>query len=325
MSKSSYSPSESPFLNQVRRTIRLKHMSRRTEKSYIHYILDYIYFHNQQHPQDMGMEEIQAYLSYLATDKKVAASTQNIALSALLFLYRQVLQVNLPNIDNIERAKRKKRLPVVLTREEVKTILNQIKGVEHLVLSLLYGTGMRLMEGLQLRVKDLDFSGKSIIIRDGKGQQERITMLPEQLIEPLQRQLNYAQSLHNLDLGDGLGEVELPLALARKYPHAARSWEWQYVFPSPTISLHPETKRQRRHHLSEDRIQRAMRKAVKKAEIKKNATPQTLRHSFATHLLENGYDIRIVQELLGHKDVKTTMIYTHVLNRGDRRVRSPLD
>ena len=325
MSTPSYSLSESPFLNRVRRTIRLKHMSRSTEKSYLYYIIDYIRFHNKQHPQDLGVEEIRCYLSYLATDKKVAASTQNIALSALLFLYRQVLQVDLPHIDNIERARRPKRLPVVLTREEIKAILSQIEGVEHLVISLLYGSGMRLMEGLRLRVKDVDFSQRSIIVRDGKGKQDRITMLPEKLIEPLKRQLTHAQSLHHLDLAEGLGAVELPYALARKYPHAPREWQWQYVFPSPTRSLHPETKRKGRHHLSEDRIQRAMKKARKKAGITKNATPHTLRHSFATHLLEDGYDIRTVQELLGHKDVKTTMIYTHVLNRGGRGVRSPLD
>jgi integron integrase len=300
-------------------------MSRRTEKSYLHYIIDYICFHNKQHPQELGVEEIRAYLSHLAIQKNVAASTQNIALSALLFLYRQVLQVDLPRIENIERARRPKRLPVVLTREEVQAILPHIEGVEHLFISLLYGSGMRLMEGLQLRVKDIDFSNKSIIIRDGKGQQDRITMLPEKLIEPLHKQLSYAQSLHNIDLAEGLGEVELPSALARKYPHAPREWQWQYVFPSPTRSLHPETKKKGRHHLSEDRIQRAMKKARNKAGINKHATPHTLRHSFATHLLEDGYDIRTVQELLGHKNVQTTMIYTHVLNRGGKAVRSPLD
>ncbi len=300
-------------------------MSRRTEKSYIYYILDYIYFHNHKDPEEMGVEEIRTYLSHLAIEKKVAAETRNIALSALLFLYRQVLRVDLPHIDNLERGRKLRRLPIVLTREEVKAILKNIPGVEQIVCSLLYGTGMRLMEGLRLRIKDIDFSGKNIIIRDGKGRQDRTTMLPEQLIEPLQRQINYAQYLHHLDLGEGLGEVELPLALAGKYPHAANSWEWQYVFPSPTRSLHPETKFQVRHHLSEDRIQRAMKKARIKAGINKKATPHTLRHSFATHLLEDGYDIRMVQELLGHKDVKTTMIYTQVLNRVGRRVRSPLD
>lgn len=272
----------------------------------------------------MGVEEIRAYLSYLATDRKIAASTPNIALSALLFLYRQVLRVDLPNIENIERARQTRYLPVVLTREEVKTLLSNIEGVENLVTSLLYGTGMRLTEGLRLRVKDIDFSGQGIITRDGKGKEDRITMLPEQLIEPLKQQLNYAKSLQDLDLAEGLGAVELPYALARKYPHAARSWG-QYVFPSPTRSLHPETGLRGRHHLSEDRIQRAVKKALKKSEFLKNASPHTLRHSFATHLLEAGYDIRTVQELLGHKDVQTTMIYTHILNRGGRGVKSPLD
>ncbi len=320
-----YKPSDSPLLNQVRQILRLKHMSRSTEKSYLYYILDYIYFHNKRHPQEMGIDEIRTYLSHLAMHKNVAASTQNIALSALLFLYRQVLKIDLPDIDNIERARRPKRLPVVLTRNEVQKVLAIADGVEGLFLQLLYGTGMRLMEGLRLRVKDLDFEKKEIIIRDGKGEQDRMTMLPEKLMEQLQQQLVYAKALHNIDLSIGLGEVELPYALAVKYPNAARDWRWQYIFPSPTRSVDPRTGRKGRHHLSEDRIQRTMKRALRQAEINKNATPHTLRHSFATHLLENGYDIRTVQELLGHKDVKTTMIYTHVLNRGGKGVISPLD
>ena len=320
-----YKPSESPFLDQVRQTMRFKHMSRSTEKSYLYYILDYIYFHNNRHPQEMGVDEIRAYLTYLAVYKNVAASTQNIGLSALLFLYRQVLKLDLPDIDNIERAKRPKRLPVVLTRKEVQQVLDIVDGVESIVLQLLYGTGMRLMEGLRLRVKDIDFEQKEIIIRDGKGEQDRITMLPEKLIEPIRQQLVYAKSLHQIDLSMGLGKVELPYALAVKYPNAATDWRWQYAFPSPTRSIDSSSGRKGRHHLSEDRIQRAMKRAVRLTEINKNASPHTLRHSFATHLLENGYAIRTVQELLGHKDVQTTMIYTHVLNRDGKGVISPLD
>lgn len=320
-----YKPSDSPLLTQVRQVLRLKHMSRSTEKSYLYYILDYIYFHNKRHPQEMGVDEIRAYLSHLAMQKNVAGSTQNVALSALLFLYRQVLKSDLPDIDNIERARRPKRLPVVLTRREVQEVLAVVDGVEGLFLQLLYGTGMRLMEGLRLRVKDIDFEQKEIIIRDGKGEQDRMTMLPEKLLEPLRQQLVYAQALHQIDLSMGLGEVELPYALASKYPNAARSWKWQYIFPSPTRSVDPRTGRKGRHHLSEDRIQRSMKRALRQTEINKNASPHTLRHSFATHLLESGYDIRTVQELLGHKDVQTTMVYTHVLNRGGKGVISTLD
>ncbi len=320
-----YSPKTSPFLNEVRNVLRLKHMSRRTETSYMYYILDFIRFHGKRHPKEMGAEEIRAYLSHLATEGNVAASTQNVALSALLFLYRHVLKVNLPDIENIERARRSRRVPVVLTRNEVEAILSRASGVHNLILSLLYGTGMRLSECLSLRVKDLDFERLEITVRDGKGEKDRQTMLPRKLVAALHRQLQYAQHLHQEDLGEGFGEVELPYALARKYPNAAKGWGWQYVFPAAHRSKDPRTGRVGRHHLLEHTVQRAMKKALRAAGIHKHASVHTLRHSFATHLLESGYDIRTVQELLGHKDVKTTMIYTHVLNRAGRGVRSPLD
>ena len=320
-----YSPKTSPFLNEVRNVLRLKHMSRRTETSYVYYILDFIRFHGKRHPNEMGVEEIRAYLSHLATKNNVAASTQNVALSALLFLYRQVLKVNLPDIENIERARRSRRVPVVFTRGEVEQVLSRASGIHHLILSLLYGTGMRLSECLSLRVKDLDFERLEVTVRDGKGEQDRRTMLPRKLVPAVHRQLEYARHLHQLDLEEGFGEVEMPYALARKYPNAAKEWGWQYVFPAAHRSKDSRTGRVGRHHLLEHAVQRAIKKAVRAAGIHKHASVHTLRHSFATHLLESGYDIRTVQELLGHKDVKTTMIYTHVLNRGGRGVRSPLD
>ena len=264
-------------------------------------------------------------MSHLATDRHVAASTQTVALSALLFLYRQVLDIELSYIDGIERAKRPQRLPVVFTRSEVKQILANVDGLHHLVISLLYGTGMRLMEGLRLRVKDIDFEYCQITVRDGKGQKERHTMLPKSLVEPLQLQMQKAQCLHKQDLAMGYGTVELPYALERKYPNAHQEWKWQFIFPSWKRSVDPRSKIVRRHHLYEQSVQRAMKKAICQADITKHGGCHTLRHSFATHLLENGYDIRTVQELLDHKDVKTTMIYTHVLNQGGRGVRSPLD
>jgi integron integrase len=320
-----YTTRTSPFLNQVRQVLRLKHMSRRTEASYLHYILDYVRFHGKRHPQEMGAQAIRAYLSHLAIEGKVAASIQNVTLSALLFLYRSVLRTDLPNIENIERARRPKRVPVVFTSTEVHAILAELSGLQHLIISLLYGTGMRLSECLGLRIKDVDVASLQITVRDGKGEKDRITMLPTKVLEPLKRQLDMAKLLHQQDLAEGYGAVELPEALARKYPNAAKSWAWQYVFPAARRSVDPRSGWVGRHHILEDSIQRAMKKAMQKAGITKHGSCHTLRHSFATHLLENGYDIRTVQELLGHKDVKTTMVYTHVLNRGKLAVRSPLD
>jgi integron integrase len=313
------------LVDQIRQSIRLRHFSPKTEKSYLHYIRDFILFHHKQHPREMGADEIRAYLSHLALEREVAASTQTVALSALLFLYRQVLEIELPYIDGIERAKRPERLPVVFTRTEIKQILAHLDGVYLLMASLLYGTGMRLTEGLKLRVKDVDFEYRQITVRDGKGNKDRMTMLPNSLVEPLQLQLNKAKQLHELDLSLGYGMVELPNALERKYPNANREWRWQFVFPSWKRSLDPRTKIVRRHHVYEQSLQRAVKQAIHQTGIVKHGGCHTFRHSFATHLLEDGYDIRTVQELLGHKDVKTTMIYTHVLNRSGRGVRSPLD
>lgn len=318
-------PQPPRLLDQVRQSIRLRHFSLKTEKSYVHYIRDFILFHHMRHPREMGADEIRAYLSHLAIERQVAASTQTVALSALLFLYRQVLEIELPYIDDIERAKQPERLPVVFTRTEVKQILAHLDGVHLLIASLLYGTGMRLTEGLRLRVKDVDFEYRQITVRDGKGNKDRITMLPNSLMESLQLQLQRAKQLHELDLSLGYGTVELPYAFERKYPNANREWAWQFVFPSWKRSLDPRTKIVRRHHVYEQSLQRAVRQAICQAGITKHGGCHTFRHSFATHLLEDGYDIRTVQELLGHKDVKTTMIYTHVLNRGGRGVRSPLD
>ncbi len=313
------------LLDQVRDKIRVKHYSIRTETQYLHWIKRFIFFHGKQHPRDLGAAEVESFLSHLATEGNVSASTQNQALSALLFLYREVMGIVLPWMDTMVRAKKPQRLPVVLNRSEVALVLERMDGVYGLMARLLYGTGMRLMECCRLRVKDVDFGQLEILIREGKGAKDRVTMLPSTLILPLQEHLAKRRRLYEDDFAKGMAEVFLPDALARKYPKAANEWAWQYIFPSGSYSVDPRSGNERRHHIDEKLLQRAMKRAVTASGIVKLATPHTLRHSFATHLLQNGYDIRTVQELLGHSDVSTTMIYTHVLNKGGRGVVSPLD
>jgi integron integrase len=300
-------------------------MSRSTEKSYIHWIRHFIHYHGKRHPKELGTEDVNAFLSHLATHRKVSASTQNQALCALVFLYKQVIGEEFGELEGLIRAKRRRNLPVVLTREEVQRVLSHLEGTNHLIACLLYGSGLRLMECLRLRVKDVDFGFGQIQIHDGKGRKNRVTMLPERLMDPLRRQVERVKVLHKQDLQQGHGEVDLPFALARKYPNAPKQLAWQYLLPSPTRYRDPKTGREGRWHWYPRRVQRAVKSAVRAAGIAKHATCHTFRHSFATHLLAGGYDIRTVQELLGHKDVKTTMIYTHVLNRGGRGVQSPVD
>jgi len=316
---------KSPLLERVRNAIRIRHYSLRTEQSYIHWIRRFILFHKKRHPNDMGEREISAFLTDLAVNRNVAASTQNQALSAILFLYQKVLDRKLEWLDDVVRAKRPAHMPVILTREETQQLLNEIPGINGLIIRVLYGTGMRKMECLRLRVQDIDFDYRQIVIRSGKGDKDRFTVLPDVLVEKLQKQLDRARAIHNHDLEEGYGEVALPHALARKYPDAGKEWRWQYVFPATHRSVDPYTGLIRRHHWFETNVSRAIREATRRLGITKRVSVHTLRHSFATHLLEDGYDIRTVQELLGHKDVKTTQIYTHVLNRGGRGVRSPLD
>lgn len=319
-------PSHAPkLLDQVRGKIRLKHYSIRTEQAYVDWIKRFILHFGKRHPRDLGAGEVEQFLTHLAVAGNVAASTQNQAKSALLFLYREVLETELPWLDNVERARAPKRLPVVLTHDEMHAVLSRLSGTHWLIASLLYGAGLRIMEALRLRVKDVDFARREILVRDGKGFKDRVTMLPAALAAPLAEHLKRVKVLHEQDLAAGRGAVYLPYALERKYPGAARDWAWQYVFPSANLSVDPRTGIERRHHLQDQAVQRAMRQAVRDAGLTKPATPHTLRHSFATHLLEGGYDIRTVQELLGHSDVRTTMIYTHVLNRGGHGVTSPLD
>ena len=318
-------PVKPKLLDQLRDRIRLKHYSRRTEDVYLDWAKRYILYHNKTHPQEMGKKEIEDFLTYLARDRKVSASTQNQAKSALLFLYKEVMGITLPWVGEVEKAKKPLKMPVVLTENEVHNLLLKLSDIGLLLGRLLYGTGMRLLEGLRLRVQDIDFSANQLLIRDGKGGKDRVTMLPQSLILPLKDHLLGVKRLHEKDLAGGYGEVWLSESLARKYPQKAKEWIWQYVFPSARLSVDPRSGVTRRHHLDEKGLQRAIKQAAVDAGLTKNVTPHTLRHSFATHLLQAGYDIRTVQELLGHKDVQTTMIYTHVLNKGGRGVTSPLD
>ncbi len=318
-------PPPPKLLDQVRDRIRVKHYSIRTETQYVQWVRRFVIYHGKRHPKEMGAPEVEAFLTHLAVEGRVAASTQNQALSALLFLYREVLGIKLPWLDDVVRAKTPQRLPVVLTRQEVTDVLARMSGVYDLLARLLYGTGMRLMECVRLRVKDVDFERAEIVVRDGKGAKDRITMLPQSLIAPLQAHLRGRRQLFEDDKVVGKAAVYMPNALDRKYPNAAVDWPWQYIFPSGSYSIDPRSGEERRHHLDEKLLQRAVKRAVLASGVAKLATPHTFRHSFATHLLMSGYDIRTVQELLGHSDVATTMIYTHVLNKGGRGVTSPLD
>jgi integron integrase len=318
-------PKAPRLLDQVREAVRRRNYSYRTELVYVEWIKRFIHFSGKRHPSSMGAQEVTAFLNHLAGERNVAASTQNQALSAILFLYRHVLEQPLPWLDGMERAKRPVRVPTVLTREEVRRLLGAMRGTRWLMASLLYGAGLRLTECLRLRVKDVDFGYGQIVVRDGKGAKDRITMLPASVVEPLRRQLLVAKALHEADVAAGCGDVELPHALARKNPRAPYQWAWKWVFPSGRLSEDPRSGVRRRHHVYENYLTRGVKEAVRAAGIEKHVSCHTLRHSFATHLLEGGYDIRTVQELLGHSDVSTTMIYTHVLNKGGRGVASPLD
>jgi len=313
------------LMDRLREQVRLRHLSIRTEEAYSGWVRRYIVYHGKRNPDQMGEVEIREFLSFLAVQRNVAASTQNQALAALLFLYREVLGRPVEVVELAIRARRPERLPVVLTRDEVRRVLDAMSGASSLVARLLYGSGLRLTEALELRIKDIDFDRGEIRLRDGKGRKDRVTMLSVSVQKPLRAQLQFVRQLHEMDLAKGGGRVVLPDALSRKYPNADRELGWQWVFPATTCYVETETGIRRRHHLHETVVQRSIKEAVRAAGISKPASCHTLRHSFATHLLEAGYDIRTVQELLGHRDVRTTMIYTHVLNKGGRGVQSPAD
>jgi integron integrase len=315
----------SQLLDDVGRAIATKHYSRKTGEAYTRWIYRFILYHGKKHPKDLSGPEVSQFLSHLATERRVAASTQNQALSAILFLYKEILEIELPWLDDIVRAKQPVRVPTVLTRREVELVMDRLKGPTWLAASLLYGSGLRLMEALRLRVQDLDFERQEILVRRGKGRKDRRTMLPQRLHEPLKNHLRAARRQHQSDLKKWAGYVEVPGALTKKFPNANREWTWQWVFPATRRYRDRETGEQRRHHLHASVIQRAVKTAAREAQITKRVTTHTLRHSFATHLLEAGYDIRTIQELLGHNDLATTMVYTHVLNKGGQGVKSPLD
>jgi integron integrase len=319
-------PQPARLLDRVRAALRARHYSPRTEEAYVAWIRRFILFNGKRHPEDMGEVEINTFLSHLATERNVAASTQNQALAALLFLYGAVLGLDVPWLECLVRARKPARLPVVLSRDEVRRLLGRVRGTPNLVCRLLYGTGMRVLEGLRLRIKDIDFERNETIVRDGKGGRDRHTVLPASLREPLEEHLARVRALHEADVAAGAGTVRLPGALAGKYPNAGREWPWQWVFPARTVWRDEASGALMRHHLHESAVQKAVHAAALQAGLTKPVGCHTLRHSFATHLLEDGYDIRTIQELLGHRDVSTTMIYTHVLNRaGGRGVRSPVD
>ncbi|MDH5437021.1 MAG: integron integrase [Gammaproteobacteria bacterium] len=313
------------LMDQARNCLRTYHYSIRTEQSYLQWIKRFILYHNKRHPREMGKSEISDFLSYLAVEKHVSASTQNQALSALLFLYKKVLNLEVEWIDDVVRAKRPQRLPIVLSRDEVSKLLKNMNGLHKLLAWLLYGTGMRVSEAVSLRIQDVNFSYRQITVRSGKGNKDRVTVIPESLIKPLNKQIGFSRTLYEFDRSEGSPGVYLPDALDKKYPNAGKEWSWHWVFPSKNLSKDPRSEIIRRHHIYEKNLQRAIKQSVKISCLSSRVTTHTLRHCFATHLLEDGYDIRTVQELLGHKDVKTTMIYTHVLNKGGRGVKSPAD